>query len=226
MFAGFLLVVNTYAWFVFITKIGANVNVSVAKWSIDFRENDNVIQNLDIIVSNIYPDMDTFTKEIDISNQSEVDAKFDAYIEEVNILGRTYTYEENSFDTQGAYQKIKDDYPFDISISPFSYNLDISEQKRFAVSISWPFENPSGYFKVNDLITYSDSYTYYIYNGTSYVKTDISTAEYNSLVANGNLYIDGDDADSFFGSECGKYQQQTGNSCLRMKIKLVVSQRE
>ena len=67
-------------------------------------------------------------------------------------------------------------------------------------------------------------YNYYILQGSNYVKTDVTQANYDALVASG-LYVESDDADSFWGEKSVTYRKDhPGESAFRLKVKLIVSQ--
>ena len=89
LFAFFLLGVNAFAWFVFTTSVGVQVQANVAAWDIRLRdENNQLVEEAVIEVTLMKPGMTTFSKTYTINNVGEVDAAFSYEVESISILGR------------------------------------------------------------------------------------------------------------------------------------------
>ncbi len=48
----------------------------------------------------------------------------------------------------------------------------------------------------------------------------------NYLALRDNLYLEKDDADSYFGIKCGEYEENTHNACLKLRLSMIVQQKK
>ena len=86
-----LLIFNTYAWFVYATKVSSGLSVHVSSWNVEFSTGDNeTTTNIVIEVERVYPGMDTFEKNITVKNKGEIKAEL-----EYNILSKEQKKEIN-----------------------------------------------------------------------------------------------------------------------------------
>jgi hypothetical protein len=66
-----LLAANTFAWFIYATRINTDVSVHVRAWNITFESGDTEIANeVDIDVESVYPGMEDYEYEITAYNRS------------------------------------------------------------------------------------------------------------------------------------------------------------
>ena len=73
----FTLGVNIFAWFVFTTSATVGLDVTVASWDVEFRDDQQQqMQNFVINVTKMKPGMTDFSKSIYIYNRSDVQADF------------------------------------------------------------------------------------------------------------------------------------------------------
>ena len=55
------LIVNTYAWFLYVSMVSTSLDIHITSWLFEFSESeDTIILNID----RIFPGMETFTKDI------------------------------------------------------------------------------------------------------------------------------------------------------------------
>ena len=91
-----LLAFNSYAWFVFATKVSGGLTASVVAWDITFQVGDSeTITNIEIDVSKIYPGMETYIKQISAKNSGESEATLAYEYKSLTLLGETFTVGEN-----------------------------------------------------------------------------------------------------------------------------------
>ena len=65
-----LLIVNTFAWFIYATKVSLDLSVHVSSWDVEFVSGDEEITtNMEIVVDRIYPGMDQFEQTIEVHNK-------------------------------------------------------------------------------------------------------------------------------------------------------------
>ena len=217
-----LLVINTYAWFTFITNSDTDVNVKVVSWDISFRDEDDLFKELTINLDDMYPGMPTFTKEVEIINHSEFNTSFTVTLDSFTLLGKTYSVPDSIATSSDAINRLNSEYPFNISMTPTESVIGSENTQNFTIEISWPYENPNEYYKLNDDFEYMSKLNYYILADSVYSKTDVTESDFANLI-NAGLYVESDDADSYYGKKCGVYQDSE-TSCLVINLKLKVTQ--
>ena len=68
----FLLGVNAYAWFVYMSNASVDVSSSVSTWNVTFFDGTEEVKDLEIDTGNIYPGMETYTKQFKIKKSVAV----------------------------------------------------------------------------------------------------------------------------------------------------------
>ncbi len=87
----FNFIFATFAWFVSSIILETNVDVNIAAWEVDFKNNQESLANtLQFNVENFYPGMDEQTKEIEIINLGEKKANITYTVEKLQLLGKEY----------------------------------------------------------------------------------------------------------------------------------------
>lgn len=154
----FLVVSNTFAWFIYITKVDNNINVHVKSWDVTFQSGDKEIVNtVHVNIDNLYPGMEDYIYEITAYNKSEVSATLSYSIlearifdsEYVTVEGRTERNEtplESDFTSAQLEQKFANDYPFTLSIGLTNSNIaQTNGNELFSITVVWPYEGASDY---------------------------------------------------------------------------------
>ena len=136
-----LLIFNSYAWFVFATKVSGGLTAHVTSWNITFQVgDDDSVTNVVIDVSTIYPGMETYVKEIKAKNVGESIADLSYQYKSLVVLGDEYTVPDNCTQEE-LNDRIANSYPFKINV-----NIDKSELETgageglFTITVEWPFE--------------------------------------------------------------------------------------
>ncbi len=119
------LIINTYAWFIYVSTVTASISMHIKNWDIQFS--DNVIdEEFNFYVDKIYPGMDDAQQTITIANNGETNGKLKCAITSFKIFEETYEIGRDYVDEHGGtfrytsadlLNKITTDYPFTISIS-------------------------------------------------------------------------------------------------------------
>ena len=115
-----LLAFNTYAWFIFNTRVSMNLNVHVAAWDIEFLDEneDEITTNVTVAVDRAYPGMDDFEQTVTVKNNGEVAAELDYKITKIEVMGDVYDINaQGSTLTSQDLEDMLDDYPFSVSIT-------------------------------------------------------------------------------------------------------------
>lgn len=155
-----LLLFNTYAWFIYSTKVNMDITAHVSSWNVEFVSDTEIVTtNLLIKIDRIFPGMEgekKFEKIVEVKNNGEKSVTLSYNIQEITIMGETYTV---SGKTEDELKQILEGYPFKIKI-------DIDDEKlqnntgngKFIISLEWPFESGN-----DELDTYwgNKAYEYY-----------------------------------------------------------------
>lgn len=149
-----LIASNTFAWFIYITRVDNNVSVHVKSWDVTFQSGDHEISNtVELNVDSLYPGMEDYVYEISAYNKSEVSATLSYQILEANILGTEYVTEEGRIEkgedvlptdltSLELEDMFKNDFPFSMSINLSNQTiLETNGNELFSINITWPYES-------------------------------------------------------------------------------------
>lgn len=135
-----LLSANSYAWFIYSSKVTSGVTAQVRSWNITFRtENTELSEYINFDVSEIYPGMTTYTNSITINNNGDESAKFSYEIEEANILGTQYN-KSASNPSSSIENRLTNSYPFKISLQTNGNVINAGGSLVFTLNVSWPYD--------------------------------------------------------------------------------------
>ena len=137
-----LLVFNTYAWFIYATRVSSDISVHISSWNVEFSigENGNVT-NIIIDVERIYPGMENTEKTVVVKNKGEIKAELEYQILSLKVLDEYYKVGENITAAE-LMNKINTEYPFKINITKEDELLSQGiGNGEFTVTVEWPFES-------------------------------------------------------------------------------------
>ncbi len=159
-----LLIVNTFAWFIYATRVSLNISVHVSSWNVEFVSGEEEITtNIEIVLDRIYPGMEDFERVIEVHNKGETPAILTYEIKSLQIMDETFEVsEETGITSEEIKNKIETEYPFKINISVGNGSIiDENQQGNFKININWPFESGN-----DELDTYwgNKAYEYYSLN--------------------------------------------------------------
>ncbi len=149
-----LIASNTFAWFIYATKIDSNVSVHVRAWNVVFEAGEHQVTDvIDLPVDSIYPGMEDYEYDIDAYNRGDVAASLSYQVLEARILDQTYISVEGrqargetavASDLTSAQltNKLLNDYPFTISVGISGSTLSaVNGVETYTFSVIWPYEN-------------------------------------------------------------------------------------
>ena len=219
LLVAFLLAINTFAWFTYISKAGVTLSGSVVNWDVTFLEETNVIKEINVDIKDMKPGMVPYEKEIVINNGGDIAAKLNYRVESLTLLGQELLQGNQN----ATLESIKKDYTFKLLLDASSSVIPVRGSANVKIGLTWDFEE-SEYYKLNNLYSFDSGVYYYNLIGSTYqVDNTVTEENFSEKVANG-LYLEKDDADSYWGYACGKYETETGKSCLHMRLVLNVTQ--
>lgn len=157
-----LLMFNTYAWFIYATKVSTTLSVHVSSWNVEFVSAEGEsIKDLVIEVERIYPGMKTFEKTIEVKNRGETRASLRYEIQSIRVMEQTYQVSD-TLTSEELENQIKEQYPFKIIIEKDDVDfIEGTGNGSFNIKIEWPFESGK-----DELDTYwgNKAYEYYSLN--------------------------------------------------------------
>lgn len=141
LFLAIAISCNSFAWFVYNTKVSNTITTSVKAWRVAFENKDSdAIQYMEFNIENIYPGMDEYTNYITVTNEGETEAEITYELEEIRILKKLYTNAEYS--QEELINMIKNDFPFKVELSVSTDILNAHNGNgTFNVKVIWPFES-------------------------------------------------------------------------------------
>lgn len=135
-----LLSVNSYAWFIYSTKVSTGVSARVRAWNVSFiAGDDEVIQELTFDLDEIYPGMPNFQDQIIVHNLGETSADLSYEITKISILGTEYEVDDLTT-SEDLADMLRLNYPFTISLNSSVSHIPINSSATFTFSVVWPYE--------------------------------------------------------------------------------------
>lgn len=154
LIAIFLLIFNTYAWFIYATEVSTGLSVHVKSWKILFKNDDNpIVDYINIDVDNIYPGMKDYVSELEAYNLSESAARVSYEILTARILNTEYksiegyNYEnlevpEDAMTSEELAEMLKTQFPFKLEINIDNEVLDAEVGlTTYQIKLYWPYES-------------------------------------------------------------------------------------
>lgn len=139
-----ILVVNVLGWYIYISEVSSDITTHVKAWKIDF--DNSVNQDVDFVVDDLYPGMETQTKEIQLTNSGEMDAVISVTVLQMRILDDTYVADGTTVAGDDLIDSLSNDYPFSVKFyidgeEVTEKDVLINATATIVVEISWPFES-------------------------------------------------------------------------------------
>lgn len=125
----------SFAWFAFSNSTNSNVALDVSAWHIKIGENNSTTLHFD--VSNFSPGMDGYSREVEIVNDGDLDAKLEYNITYLRIFNQEFTFDSNI----SSVKSLSHDYPFKFNFGKTSDIINSKSSGKFFVSITWPFDS-------------------------------------------------------------------------------------
>lgn len=131
---------NSFAWFIYTTKVSSNISAKVREWNVSFDVNgENVEKTIEINIDSLYPGMSTYTQTLTASNSGEARAQISYEVIRANILGDDLTG-MNYSDIQ-IINYLRSYYPFSIDFHVSNDIIQSNSEETITISVSWPYES-------------------------------------------------------------------------------------
>lgn len=208
------LIVNTYAWFIYIATVSVGLDVHIKSWDFELQ-NGSQTEDFEFVVENIYPGVpiEDTTQSISAANNGEMEALLTCDVVYIRILDKEYTtaqkYAENPvtelYTPQELLDKLYKDYPFKIKV--YLINEDESGNEQLILYEGQDVQMPTS-SKVN--IQLQIDWPYEASNET--LQTENKTLE------------ETDETDTYWGEEAYKFHKDNPDKysiIVKMDIKAV-----
>ena len=150
----FLIVGNTFAWFIYTTKVDNQIDVHVRAWNVTFQAGEQAVEDyLNLDVDSIYPGMEDYIYSLQARNQGDVDASLSYQVLEARIFDEKYvTIEGREVAGEDAQpgdmtsaellDALAHDYPFKITVSLSDEEISSHDGvATYSFKVKWPFES-------------------------------------------------------------------------------------
>jgi len=150
---------NTFAWFLYATKVSSSITAHVKSWNVNFVvENNDIEETLTFNVESIYPGMPNATQEMKANNYGDTPAKIEYSIISVEILGEQYAASD-TLTNDDLVSMLENDFPFSIIITIDNDYMEAhTGESTINFSLVWPYESGNDEF---DTIWGHKAYTFH-----------------------------------------------------------------
>ena len=133
---------NSFAWFVYSTRVQNSITARVKAWNVAFEiGTEPSVNYINIDVSDVYPGMTTYSRNIRASNNGDTPAELTYEVLSATLFGTTYVPDANMTSAELAYM-LANDYPFKITITLSTDVIAVgSHNEYYNISVSWPYES-------------------------------------------------------------------------------------
>lgn len=159
-----LLVANTYAWFIFSTKVSMGITAHIASWSINFTSGQGEqVTYMTFHVDRVYPGMPEASEILNINNSGTEDANLNYEILSFRIFNDTYQQDIDTTSEDLEYM-LKNNYPFKFDFIRSAEVIDsLTGTATFQITLNWDYESGDD---AADTDYGEQAYTYYATNPT------------------------------------------------------------
>ena len=171
------LIFNTYAWFLYLNTVSADLTVHVDAWHVTFLvDEEQVNKEFEFAVGNAYPGMMDKSKSVTITNSGEKVADLIYSIKSARIFNNVYFSQEavdsgeiapvgaTILSEASLLNKLQTEYPFQIVFTSSGNTVGIGEEGSLTITFSWVYENNND---ENDTLYGTMAYDYYSSNTES-----------------------------------------------------------
>ncbi len=137
------LVANSYAWFIYTTKVDNTIEAHVRSWNVRFDyDSSEITEYIDFNIDDMYPGMGNYENSIKILNTGEATGKINYEVVSARIINDNYVIDENAQTTENVVNSLANDYPFKIIIGVT--NSEITKEtgeEEFYIKVTWDYES-------------------------------------------------------------------------------------
>lgn len=131
---------NSFAWFVYTTKVSSNISAKVREWNVTFDVNGQTVEKtIEINIDSLYPGMESYNQTLTASNSGEARAQITYEVITAKVLGddlMTLGYTDIEI-----INYLRSNYPFSIDFNVSNDIIQSKGEETITISISWPYES-------------------------------------------------------------------------------------
>lgn len=141
IFLVLILLFNSFAWFIYATKVDSSIKVHVSSWNVSFAVGDDQsVTEFVLDVGKIYPGMPNYSQVINVVNNGETNAELTYQYKKITLFGQVYEI-GNGYTQENLKKMMEEDNPFKVSVSVDSQELTATGNGTFTITVTWPFES-------------------------------------------------------------------------------------
>ena len=165
------LIFNTYAWFLYLNTVSADITAHVDAWHVTFEvDHEDVEKSFEFQVAHAYPGMPNQSKTVSIINSGDRIADLTYSIKSARIFNDVYFSQEaveggetapigaTILTESNLLTKLQTEYPFNITFTPSGNIIENGQNGSLTITFSWVYENDND---ENDTLYGTMAYDYY-----------------------------------------------------------------
>ena len=132
---------NSFAWFVYTSKVSNSLSAKVKSWHVNFVTDGDVSEEIiEMNLEFLYPGMHDFEKSVTIFNKGEIDAQISYEVVSASILGEELVIPENG--SNAILNDFANSYPFKITINETNNIIPANTgSSTITFAVKWPYES-------------------------------------------------------------------------------------
>lgn len=131
---------NSFAWFIYTTKVSSSITAKVREWNVTFDINGAVVEKIiEMNVDSLYPGMPTYSQTLTASNSGGAKAEITYEIVKADVLGTDLM--ALGYDNNHLFNYLANNYPFSITLTVSNPIINLHSEENITISISWPYES-------------------------------------------------------------------------------------
>ena len=131
---------NSFAWFIYTTKVSSNISAKVREWNVTFDVNGQTVEKtIEINIDSLYPGMESYSQTLTASNSGEARAQITYEVITAKVLGddlMTLGYTDAEI-----VNYLRSNYPFSIDFNVSDDIIQSNGEETITISVSWPYES-------------------------------------------------------------------------------------
>ena len=131
---------NSFAWFIYTTKVSSSITAKVREWNVTFDINVAVVEKIiEMNVDSLYPGMPTYSQTLTASNSGGAKAEITYEIVKADVLGTDLM--ALGYDNNHLFNYLANNYPFSITLTVSNPIINLHSEENITISVSWPYES-------------------------------------------------------------------------------------
>lgn len=156
---------NSFAWFIYSTKVSNNITAKVRSWHVNFdvSSGSGSSEYIEVNIDSVFPGMEDFYQEVTAVNDGEADARITYEVVSARIFDDDLI--QRGLSSSSIIDSFESEYPFVLSIGA-SNNIIAANggEEVIFVSASWDYESGDD---LEDTKWGSKAYDYHLNNPDS-----------------------------------------------------------